>query len=61
MNKGIGNHLHRFHITNDFTCLGCYKLLHEIRESDMDTYAFDAFHLNDIVWAVDFCNVFYYS
>ena len=56
MNKGIGNYLHLSHIANDFACLGCYKLLHEIRGADRNAYAFDAVHLNDIVWAVDFCN-----
>ena len=56
MDEGIGNHLHLIHITNDFAYLGCYKLLHEIWGSNGDTYACDAVHLNDIVWAVDFCN-----
>ena len=56
MDEWIGNHLHLVHITNDFACLGCYKLLHEIRGANRDTYACDAVHLNDIVWAVDFCN-----
>ena len=37
-------------------CLGCYQVLHEIRGADRDAYAFDAVHLNDIAWAVDFCN-----
>ena len=56
MNEGIGNHLHLFHIVNDFACLVCYKLLHEIRGADRDAYTFDAVHLNDIIWAVDFLN-----
>ena len=48
-------HLDLFHITNDFACLGCYNLLHEIQGTDR-AYTFDAVHLNDIVWAIDFCN-----
>ena len=40
MNEGIGNHLHLLHSTNNFACLGCYKLLHEIRGA-RDTYACD--------------------
>ena len=56
MNEGIRNHLHLSHIANDFACLGCYRSLHEIRGADRDAYAFDAVHLNDIVWGVDFCN-----
>jgi len=27
-----------------------------MRGANRDTYACDAIHLNDIVWAVDFCN-----
>ena len=55
MNEGIGNHLHLFHIANDFTCLVCYKLLHKFRGANRDAYTFDAVHMNDIVWAIDFC------
>ena len=38
MDEGIGNHLHLIHITNDFACLGCYKLLYEIRGANGDTW-----------------------
>ena len=57
MNEGISNHLNLFHIANDFTCLVCYKLLHKFRGADRDAYTFDAVHLNDIVWAIDFCKL----
>ena len=56
LNERGNHHLYLFHITNDFACLGCFKLLYEVRGADGDAYAFDAVHLNDIVWAVDFCN-----
>ena len=50
----VRDHLHLFHILNDFAGLGCYTLLHKVRGSDGDANAFDAIHLNDFV--IDFCN-----
>ena len=38
-----------------FTCLVCYKSLHEFRGAERDAYTFDAVHLNDVVWTIDFC------